>query len=163
MPTSAVDSHLAPGQTSPEPRVRSSEQLEAHASEQPEAQASDEGLDQGIFMNMKYSRMRSRQAMQMIHFLRNQTAAGKSLRVPAWGGTRILLVLLVAHYMCQRVELSESSASAMYMITPTQGMLGMNRTSDSLPRLYWWSGCRQAVQDYVRSCKACQCSKASLL
>ena len=54
--------------------------------------------------------------MQMSHFLPNQTAAGNSLRVPACGGTRI------AHYMCQRVELSENSASAMYMITPTQGM-----------------------------------------
>ena len=54
--------------------------------------------------------------MQMIHFLLSQTAAGNSLRVPACGGTRI------AHYMYQRVELSESSASVMYMITPAHGM-----------------------------------------
>ena len=33
MPTSAADSHPVPGQTSPEPRVQPSEQLEAHASE----------------------------------------------------------------------------------------------------------------------------------
>ena len=110
MPTSAADSRPVLGQTSHEPRVRPSEQLEAHASEQPEAQASDEGPEQEIFLD------EVKAAMQMIHFLLSQAAAGNSPRVPACGGTRI------AHCMCQRVELSESSALAMYMITPTQGM-----------------------------------------
>ena len=67
-------------------------------------------------LHRKSSWKRSKQAMQMIHFLLSQAAAGNSLRVLACGGIRI------AHYMCQRVELSESSASVMYMITPIQGM-----------------------------------------
>ena len=110
MPTSAADSHPVPGQTSPEPRVQPSEQLEAHASEQLEAQAFDEGPVQEIFLDEVKAGCANNS------FLAKPNSRRNSARVPPCVGTRI------AHYMCQRVELSESSASVMYMITPAHGM-----------------------------------------
>ena len=35
----------------------------------------------------------------------------------------------------------------------------MTRTTDLFSRLYWWPGCRESVQTYVRSCEACQRNK----
>ncbi len=35
----------------------------------------------------------------------------------------------------------------------------MTRTTDLLSGLYWWPGCRESVQTYVRSCEACQRNK----
>ncbi|BDA51672.1 Transposon Tf2-9 polyprotein [Coccomyxa sp. Obi] len=42
---------------------------------------------------------------------------------------------------------------------PYAGHVGMDRTADLLTRLYWWPGCQQSAQEYVRTCGACQRNK----
>ena len=147
MPTSAADSHPVPGQTSLEPRVQPSEQLEAHASEQPEAQASDEGPAQEIFLEevkagyandsflAKPSSRRQLTESAGLWWYKNST-----LYVPESGTLREQCISHVHDH-------------------PYSGHVGMQRTSDLLSRLYWWPGCRQAVQGYVKSCEACQRNK----
>ena len=94
--------------------MRSSEQLEAHASEQPEAQASDEGPEQEIFMDEVKAGYANDSFLAKPNNRRQLTESAG-----LWWYKNSTCC---AHNMCQRVELSESSASAMYMITPTQGM-----------------------------------------
>ena len=42
---------------------------------------------------------------------------------------------------------------------PYSGHVGMKRTTELLSRIYWRPGCHAAVQNYVRSCEACQRNK----
>ena len=150
MPTSAADSHPAPGQTSPEPRVRSSEQLEAHASEQPEAQASDEGPEQEIFLD----EVKAGHANDLILAKPNSRRQLTESAGLWWYKNSTL-------YVPESGTLREQCISHIHD-HPYSGHVGMKRTSDLLSRLHWWPGCSRAVQNYVRSCEACQCCKASL-
>ena len=43
---------------------------------------------------------------------------------------------------------------------PTGGHLGIEKTISRLGRVCWWPGQRQEVQEYVKSCVACQANKA---
>jgi hypothetical protein len=44
---------------------------------------------------------------------------------------------------------------------PTSGHLGIEKTMARLGKLFWWSGMRHEVQEYVGSCVACQTNKSS--
>jgi hypothetical protein len=45
--------------------------------------------------------------------------------------------------------------------TPTGGHLGIEKTFIRLSRYFWWARIRYEVQEYVKSCHACQSNKAS--
>lgn len=44
---------------------------------------------------------------------------------------------------------------------PTGGHLGIEKTLTRLGRYFWWQGIRSEVQQYVKSCHACQSNKSS--
>jgi hypothetical protein len=45
--------------------------------------------------------------------------------------------------------------------TPTGGHRGIEKTINKLSRLFWWSGMKNEVQEYINSCVACQSNKSS--
>ena len=136
IPAPAADSQVQQGQNGPVPPVQSSQQPEEVSIE----------TDQDGFLEA----------------VRSACAADSWLETPAhrrqlsqsiglWWRKGIL-------YVPADKRLKEQCLSHVHD-HPYAGHVGIKRTAELLSRLYWWTGCQQAVQDYVRSCEACQRNK----